>query len=307
MKEKADLTAGGPRTPSRESEEATPSDYSLARTILNALSAHVAILNEDGFIMETNRAWERFASENQIQIRPDTKSVNYLEVCDLASSDTDDGSATVARGIRDVIDGRIEEFALDYPCHSPDQQRWFYMRVTRAPGPGPLRIVVSHENITPLKLAEQRLRQSEKKLSEEKKRLSETVTALKVLLREREADRLEMEKATAAQLQRLVAPLIERLNRQTLKPRARSLVTSLQNRIVEFNRPFLKNLSTLEAVLTPQEFEIAALIRQGHGTKDIAANLNLSPTTVNFHRRSLRRKLGLQNTGTNLRSFLLGI
>lgn len=40
------------------------------------------------------------------------------------------------------------------------------MRVTRAAGPGPLRIVVSHENITDLKLAEElkRIQEAEAKL-----------------------------------------------------------------------------------------------------------------------------------------------
>jgi hypothetical protein len=44
----------------------------VARTILNSLSAHVAILDENGYILETNRAWTQFAEANQIHMRPDT-------------------------------------------------------------------------------------------------------------------------------------------------------------------------------------------------------------------------------------------
>ena len=295
-----------PSSPAKPTDSAS-ADYGLARTILDALSAHVAILNEDGYILETNRAWKRFASENRFRMRPDTRTVNYLEVCDQAGTDTEGGAAFVADGIRDVIAGRTEEFALEYPCHSPDEQRWFYMRVTRAPGPGPIRIVISHENITPLKLAEFRLRESEKALIEEKEKLRESNTALKVLLREREADRRELESAVVQRMEQMVTPVLERLRRQPLSPKARALVASLETRTHELNRPFLKHLSALEAALTPQEFEMAILIRQGQSSKEIAERLNLSPTTVQFHRRSLRRKLGLRNTKTNLRSFLLGI
>ncbi len=52
------------------------SENQVARTILDSLSAHVAILDEDGFILETNRAWMAFAQANQIQMRPDTLTVN---------------------------------------------------------------------------------------------------------------------------------------------------------------------------------------------------------------------------------------
>jgi PAS domain-containing protein len=141
----------------------------VARTILDSLSAHVAILDEDGFILETNRSWMAFAEANQIRMGPDTLTVNYLEICDNADGYSADESTSVAKGIRDVIAGRVEEFVMDYPCHAPDEKRWFYMRVTRAAGPGPCRIVVSHENITDLKLAEERLNRSQEALRREKK------------------------------------------------------------------------------------------------------------------------------------------
>lgn len=136
--------------PSRRSDSV---NYRFAKTILNAITAHVAILDEKGFILETNRAWKRFARKNRIQMRPDTLDVNYLAICDRSSQDTDGDASFVASGIRDVISGKSEEFVMDYPCHSPNEKRWFYMRVTRTTGPGPIRIVVSHENITALKLA----------------------------------------------------------------------------------------------------------------------------------------------------------
>jgi DNA-binding CsgD family transcriptional regulator len=297
--------------PSPENSKGVPETISssnqVARTILDALSAHVAILDENGFILETNRAWMQFAQANQIRMRPDTLKVNYLEICDNADGYSADQSSSVAQGIRDVIAGRIEEFVMDYPCHAPDEQRWFYMRVTRAAGPGPCRIVVSHENITALKLAEERLSLSENALRLEKRKLEDANTALKVLLRQREADQRQMENDVLENVRRLVTPLLERLERMPLPPRAKQTLATLHRRLAELTQPFLGRLSAAEAVLTPQEIEVAALIREGRSSKEIAASMNLSLTTINFHRRNLRRKLKLTNSRTNLRTYLIGL
>jgi len=59
--------------------------------------------------------------------------------------------------------------------------------------------------------------------------------------------------------------------------------------------------------LTPQEIEVASLIREGRSSKEIAALLNLSLTTIHFHRRNLRRKLNLRNYSINLRTYLLSL
>lgn len=87
----------------------------------------------------------------------------------------------MACGIRAVIAGEIDEFVIDYPCHSPHEQRWFYMRATRLEGVDTVRVVVSHENITALKQAEEDLRKREAQLEQQSRSLEETNTALKVL------------------------------------------------------------------------------------------------------------------------------
>ena len=279
----------------------------LAQTILNSLSAHVAILDENGFILETNLAWKQFAEANQIRMRPDTLKVNYLEICDSADGYSADESSSVARGIRDVIAGRVEEFVMDYPCHSPTEKRWFYMRVTRAAGTGPQRIVVSHENITALKVAEELSRQSEKALWLEKQKLEDANTALKVLLQQREKDQRQMEADVLENVRRMVTPLVERLRRMPLPVRAQKILASLEQRLEELTQPFLRRLSNAESVLTPQEIEVAALIREGRRSKEIAALMNLSLTTINFHRRNLRRKLNLRNSRINLHTYLISL
>ena len=82
----------------------------FAHVVLNSLSAHIAILDQNGVIIQTNQAWREFAQEHNIGIRPSTIGLNYLELCDTAQGDSAKGAYRVARGIRDVISGKIETF-----------------------------------------------------------------------------------------------------------------------------------------------------------------------------------------------------
>lgn len=58
---------------------------------------------------------------------------------------------------------------------------------------------------------------------------------------------------------------------------------------------------------TPQEIQVAGLVREGRRTKEIAALLNLSSHAVHFHRKNIRRKLGLESRRDNLRERLLSL
>ena len=104
---------------------------------LNALSSHIAILDEHGTIVEVNAAWDRFARENGF-LGSGGLGDNYLQVCHSATGHFWEESPAVAGGIRDVMAGEKIEFHLEYPCHGPKERRWFIVRVTRFDGDGPV-------------------------------------------------------------------------------------------------------------------------------------------------------------------------
>ena len=134
----------------------------FARSILDSLSSQVAILDEKGVIVAVNRAWEKFAQENGAPLHQRKGiGINYMRLCEGAEGAGAEDAILMAQGIRAVMEGRIEQFEHEYPCHAPHEERWFTGRVTRMEYGGRLYLVVAHENITKRKLSERALHQSE--------------------------------------------------------------------------------------------------------------------------------------------------
>ena len=144
-------------TERKRTEAALQESKRFLRSTLDALSSHIAILDERGTIIEVNAQWNHFARENNFMASHGVGD-NYLKVCDSASGNFSKEAPEVADGIRAVIAGQRDEFHLEYPCHSPKEKRWFMVRVTRFEGGGSVRVVVAHENITERKKAEARFR-----------------------------------------------------------------------------------------------------------------------------------------------------
>lgn len=117
----------------------------VTRSVFDAWTSHVAVLSADGRIEVVNDAWERFAVENGGAPAAVGVGVDYLAACERAAS-TDQTAAAVLDGIRQVRSGKLEEYTLEYPCHSPDQQRWFRLSVREITVDDELRLLVVHDD-----------------------------------------------------------------------------------------------------------------------------------------------------------------
>lgn len=130
----------------------------FAQATLDALSTHIAILNGNGVIIAVNRAWREFAINNSPESSSLCEGADYLSVCDSSHGENSEEAEKAAASIRSVIAGSMDEFSMEYPCHSPDEKRWFNVQFTRFAYGDAVRVVTAHENITKRKIIEGELR-----------------------------------------------------------------------------------------------------------------------------------------------------
>ncbi|HHQ4552560.1 TPA: diguanylate cyclase [Aeromonas veronii] len=119
--------------------------------LLDSLEDQISVIDRDGVIHYTNLAWNLFAEQNGMPKGYDWIGVNYTEVCDRADEPL---AQSAVEGIRRVLHRIQEKFCLEYPCHSPDTQRWFMMRVAPVVGIDAEFYAIAHTNITERKLLE---------------------------------------------------------------------------------------------------------------------------------------------------------
>lgn len=124
---------------------------------IDGLSAHICVIDAKGIIVITNQAWNMFAEKNGAPQVTCGEGANYLSVCTAISDEERTDIEKIKRGIRAVIAGTLPEFVEEYPCHSPDVQRWFICRVNPFTFSGCNYAVISHENITDRVIAENEL------------------------------------------------------------------------------------------------------------------------------------------------------
>ncbi|MFE8710965.1 sensor domain-containing diguanylate cyclase [Aeromonas allosaccharophila] len=119
--------------------------------LLNSLEDQISVIDRNGVIHYTNLAWDLFAEQNGMPKGYNWLGVNYMGGCD---AETEPSGLAAVEGILRVIRHQQEKFYLEYPCHSPDTQRWFMMRVAPVPGLDAEYFSIAHINITERKLLE---------------------------------------------------------------------------------------------------------------------------------------------------------
>ena len=188
-------------------------DYFKYQTVIDAMSANIALLDRLGVIKLVNRNWCAFSDANGGKPGEYGLGFNYLDLgkaqacdsnghCRSSAGFNEERSNLVAatEGIRAVLAGETDRFEMSYPCHSPTEERWFLLTVTPFPNESTLSVVVAHENITQLVRAEkQALVQSKRLISTFK----DTVEAISLAI--------EMKDPYTAGHQRQVATLAVRI------------------------------------------------------------------------------------------------
>lgn len=151
--------------------------------------------------------------------------------------------------------------------------------------------------------AEAELHESHQALQREHQALQEANVALRTVLSRLEEEKREIRGSILTNIQKLLMPMILELELE-VTGRQRSYVTLLRQNLHEIASPFLTQLCHDFVELTPVEVALAAMLRNGLSTKEIAQLRSISPATVRRHRENIRRKLHLRNRKVNLITFL---
>jgi len=129
----------------------------ILQGIMDSISFSIAVIDENGFIIAVNEAWLNFARNNHSP-KINWIGMNYLSVCETAKGPYSQEADPMARGLRELLAGQKEEIVMEYPCHSPQQNRWFIARATPLYVNGELKgAVIAHTDITERKEAEEKL------------------------------------------------------------------------------------------------------------------------------------------------------
>jgi DNA-binding CsgD family transcriptional regulator len=163
------------------------------------------------------------------------------------------------------------------------------------------------QEIEARKQVEQELKKREAELEIRTSELEEVNSALRVLLKRRDEDKTELEEKVLYNVKELVVPYVERLKSGALDAKQTAYVSILESNLHNIVSAFAHKMSSKYLGLTPTEIQIANLVKQGRTTKEIAEILNSSDRTVEFHRKNIRKKIGIVNRKVNLRSHLLSM
>ncbi|OPY17883.1 MAG: regulatory protein [Syntrophus sp. PtaB.Bin075] len=161
-----------------------------------------------------------------------------------------------------------------------------------------------HEEIVERKRMEEVLKKQQMELKIKTKNLEELNAALKVLLKKREEDKNELEENVLSNVKNMVLPYVKKIRMTALDATQLNYINILETNLNEITSSFHHKLTSRSLNLTPREVQVAALIKDGRTTKEIAELMNVCPGAVALHRNHIRKKLGLNKKKVNLASHL---
>jgi two-component system, NarL family, sensor kinase len=135
----------------KRAEKAMRESERLLQSTIDALNAHVVLLDEDCKIIAVNQSWRRFAESNGYAGADKALGRNYLEVCE--SKLERNHARLVSDGIRCLLSGELDDFRFVFPGRHSNRESWYQLRMNRFYTDGLLRLVVAHENVTEIKQA----------------------------------------------------------------------------------------------------------------------------------------------------------
>jgi PAS domain-containing protein len=118
------------------------------RALMDALPSNVALLDAEGVIVATNRAWNAHAAAQGLKPAQAGVGVDYLATCDSAASDLNEGGARFGAGLRQLLLGRSVSFEMDDRLVQDGETRVVRGRATRIEDPSGTWVLVTHQDMS---------------------------------------------------------------------------------------------------------------------------------------------------------------
>lgn len=136
----------------------------FSRVLLDTVNSHIAVLNSRGKIIFANEAWSAYARDNDADPRATGIGASYLEACEKAvTAGAGPEAVEATRLLREVLAGQTEQGSFEYPCETPAGMTWYRCTIKRFSDMERAMVMVTHENVSSIKLAHRRSQQVETK------------------------------------------------------------------------------------------------------------------------------------------------
>jgi len=276
-------------------EEELKKSENMYRTIFETTPAATMIVEEDTTISMVNR---EFTAQTGYEAREIEGKRSWTEFILKEDLDRVMGYHRLRR-LDPATAPRNYEFRY---TDRKGRIRDVYATVTMMPGTK--KTVLSLLDITDRKRNEESLRTMSEELKAKTHALEEMNAALRVLLKQREEDKMDLEKSILASMKELVIPHLRELKKCLSGQKELTRLQILESNLQGIISPFAQKLSLQFLNLTQKEIQVANLIKEGKTTKEIARFMDLSKFAIDTHRAHIRSKLGLTNKKANLRTYL---
>jgi PAS domain S-box-containing protein len=204
----------------------------------------------------------------------------------------------------------VPAHAFDWECIRKDGSRRFVevsVTLKRDIHGKPIGFMGISRDITERKKYQAELEAKENELKHKNQSLEEANTALNVLMKKVEEHRIINEETLRNNLNKVTLPYLQKAKEKTRDKAALDSLRLLEESLNSIFAPFAHDLAPNFPRLTSTEIDVANFIVQGKRTKEIADVLSVTPKAIEVHRNNLRRKFGLTNQKTGLRTHLLSL
>lgn len=268
----------------------------LKEIILQACMDGFLIVDSNGMIVSVNKGASDILGYG-------TEKLTGMNISDIEAQETPESTVShIRKAIRKGSDhfetkhrrqdGSVVDVEISTYFVNMDEEQFF---------------VTFFRDITERKCIIRDIKKRKAELERKTSELEAVNTALKILLKRRDEDKAELEKAMISNVKQLIMPYLNKLKEAGLDSRQKVYLSLLELHIDDIISPFAYRLSYDDMKLTPAEIQIADLIRCGRTSKEIAVILNLSVKTIESHRRNIRRKVGINKTKRTLKTRLLSL